>query len=82
VLLDIIGEFHLLIFLQVRLFNLSRLSGRGPDDNVIPPSALYQCHSRRVKKLAVRSLYKFTVKRVRLMLLYEDRNRKSNVIDW
>uniref|UniRef100_A0A2N9I9X6 Anaphase-promoting complex subunit 4 WD40 domain-containing protein n=1 Tax=Fagus sylvatica TaxID=28930 RepID=A0A2N9I9X6_FAGSY len=38
---------------EVRLFNLSRLSGRGPDDNVIPPSALYQCHSRRVKKLAV-----------------------------
>ncbi|GMY06996.1 protein ALTERED SEED GERMINATION 2 isoform X1 [Fagus crenata] len=38
---------------EVRLFNLSRLSGRGPDDSVIPPSALYQCHSRRVKKLAV-----------------------------
>ncbi|XP_059459761.1 protein ALTERED SEED GERMINATION 2 [Corylus avellana] len=38
---------------EVRLFNLSRLSGRGSDDNVIPPSALYQCHTRRVKKLAV-----------------------------
>ncbi|XP_030933686.1 WD and tetratricopeptide repeats protein 1 isoform X1 [Quercus lobata] len=38
---------------EVRLFNLSRLSGRGPDDNVIAPSALYQCHTRRVKKLAV-----------------------------
>jgi hypothetical protein len=58
VLSGIIGELHLLIFLQVRLFNLSRLSGRGPDDNVIPPSALYQCHTRRVKKLAVRILLK------------------------
>lgn len=42
------------MFLQVRLFNLSRLSGRGPEDNAVPPSALYQCHTRRVKKLAVR----------------------------
>ncbi|XP_050212612.1 protein ALTERED SEED GERMINATION 2 isoform X2 [Mercurialis annua] len=38
---------------EVRLFNLSRLSGRGLDDNVIPPLALFQCHSKRVKKLAV-----------------------------
>ncbi|KAJ9146499.1 hypothetical protein P3X46_028758 [Hevea brasiliensis] len=38
---------------EVRLFNLSRLSGRGPDDNAIAPSAVYQCHTRRVKKLAV-----------------------------
>ncbi|XP_011012679.1 PREDICTED: WD and tetratricopeptide repeats protein 1 isoform X2 [Populus euphratica] len=38
---------------EVRLFNLSRLSGRSPDDNSISPSALYQCHTRRVKKLAV-----------------------------
>ncbi|KAJ6735670.1 WD REPEAT DOMAIN-CONTAINING FAMILY [Salix viminalis] len=38
---------------EVRLFNLSRLSGRSPDDNSIAPSALYQCHTRRVKKLAV-----------------------------
>ncbi|KAL6180033.1 hypothetical protein ACLB2K_046702 [Fragaria x ananassa] len=38
---------------EVRLFNLSQLSGRGPEDNAVPPSALYQCHSRRVKKLAV-----------------------------
>ncbi|KAM1180690.1 hypothetical protein ACFX13_020073 [Malus domestica] len=38
---------------EVRLFNLSRLSGRGTDDNTISPSAVYQCHSRRVKKLAV-----------------------------
>ncbi|XP_044512301.1 protein ALTERED SEED GERMINATION 2 isoform X2 [Mangifera indica] len=38
---------------EVRLFNLSRFSGRGLDDNAIPPSALYQCHTRRVKKLAV-----------------------------
>ena len=53
-LLDIIGEFHLLIFLQVRLFNLSRLSGRELNDGAISPSALYQCHTRRVKKLVVR----------------------------
>ncbi|KAK1554014.1 hypothetical protein Q3G72_006646 [Acer saccharum] len=38
---------------EVRLFNLSRCSGRGLDDNAIAPSALFQCHSRRVKKLAV-----------------------------
>ncbi|XP_044475514.1 protein ALTERED SEED GERMINATION 2-like isoform X2 [Mangifera indica] len=38
---------------EVRLFNLSRFRGRGLDDNAIPPSALYQCHTRRVKKLAV-----------------------------
>ncbi|XP_022133740.1 WD repeat protein iqw1 isoform X2 [Momordica charantia] len=36
---------------EVRLFNLSRLSGH--DDNAIASSALYQCHTRRVKKLAV-----------------------------
>ncbi|XP_057469539.1 protein ALTERED SEED GERMINATION 2-like isoform X2 [Actinidia eriantha] len=38
---------------QVRLFNLSRLSGSGPDECDISPSAVFQCHSRRVKKLAV-----------------------------
>ncbi|KAE8651395.1 WD repeat protein iqw1 isoform X2 [Cucumis sativus] len=38
---------------EVRLFNLSRLRGRGQDDNPIAPSALYRCHARRVKKLAV-----------------------------
>ncbi|XP_010453127.1 PREDICTED: WD and tetratricopeptide repeats protein 1 [Camelina sativa] len=38
---------------EVRLFDLSRLSSRGDDDNAITPSALYQCHTRRVKKLAV-----------------------------
>ncbi|XP_057427167.1 protein ALTERED SEED GERMINATION 2 [Lotus japonicus] len=38
---------------EVRLFNLSRLSGRGFSDEAIAPFALYQCHSRRVKKLAV-----------------------------
>ncbi|XP_022982475.1 WD and tetratricopeptide repeats protein 1-like isoform X2 [Cucurbita maxima] len=38
---------------EVRLFNLSRLRGRGHDDNAIASSALYQCHTRRVKKLAV-----------------------------
>ncbi|KAG5065778.1 hypothetical protein JHK86_009509 [Glycine max] len=38
----------------VRLFNLSRLSGSGFSDNaIIAPSAHYQCHTRRVKKLAV-----------------------------
>lgn len=47
----------LIVFLfgQVRLFNLSHLSWRGHDDNAIAPSGLYQCHTRRVKKLAVRS---------------------------
>ncbi|XVF39609.1 hypothetical protein PTKIN_Ptkin01aG0047400 [Pterospermum kingtungense] len=38
---------------EVRLFNLSRLNGRGLNDGAITPSALYQCHTRRVKKLAV-----------------------------
>ncbi|GLT93742.1 hypothetical protein SLE2022_115180 [Rubroshorea leprosula] len=38
---------------QVRLFNLSRLSGRERDDGAISPSAVYQCHTKRVKKLAV-----------------------------
>eukprot|EP00258_Populus_trichocarpa_P033781 XP_024449800.1 WD and tetratricopeptide repeats protein 1 [Populus trichocarpa] len=38
---------------EVCLFNFSHLSGRGPDDNSIAPSALYQCHTRRVKTLAV-----------------------------
>ncbi|OVA01813.1 WD40 repeat [Macleaya cordata] len=38
---------------EVRLFNLSRLSTRRPEGNAIEPSALFQCHSRRVKKLAV-----------------------------
>ncbi|KAA0038676.1 WD and tetratricopeptide repeats protein 1 isoform X1 [Cucumis melo var. makuwa] len=38
---------------EVRLFNLSRLKGRGQDDHPIPSSALYRCHTRRVKKLAV-----------------------------
>ncbi|KAM7253282.1 hypothetical protein ACFE04_008850 [Oxalis oulophora] len=38
---------------EVRLFNLSRLSGSGVDDGLITPTAHYMCHSRRVKKLAV-----------------------------
>ncbi|XP_017645924.1 protein ALTERED SEED GERMINATION 2-like [Gossypium arboreum] len=38
---------------EVRLFNLSRLNGRGLHDGATTPSALYQCHTRRVKKLAV-----------------------------
>lgn len=38
---------------EVRLFHLSRLSGRGAEENAITPSALFQCHTRRVKKLAV-----------------------------
>ncbi|CAK8568218.1 unnamed protein product [Lathyrus sativus] len=38
---------------EVRLFNRSRLNGNGLDDVAIVPSALYQCHTRRVKKLAV-----------------------------
>ncbi|KAJ7958942.1 WD and tetratricopeptide repeats protein 1 [Quillaja saponaria] len=38
---------------EVRLFSLLRSSGRGVDDNFIAPSALYQCHTKRVKKIAV-----------------------------
>ncbi|KAL4283531.1 hypothetical protein GQ457_16G017000 [Hibiscus cannabinus] len=38
---------------EVRLFNLSCLNGRGLNDGTATPSALYQCHTRRVKKLAV-----------------------------
>ncbi|KAI4366549.1 hypothetical protein MLD38_022412 [Melastoma candidum] len=38
---------------EVRLFNLSHLSGGLADENTITPSALYLCHTRRVKKLAV-----------------------------
>ncbi|XP_022768413.1 WD and tetratricopeptide repeats protein 1-like isoform X2 [Durio zibethinus] len=38
---------------EVRLFNLSRVSERGLNDVATTPSALYQCHTRRVKKLAV-----------------------------
>ncbi|KAL3830395.1 hypothetical protein ACJIZ3_019197 [Penstemon smallii] len=38
---------------EVRLFNLSRSRGRGLDESSINPSALFQCHTRRVKKLAV-----------------------------
>nr|GLL49029.1 WD and tetratricopeptide repeats protein 1-like isoform X1 [Ipomoea trifida] len=38
---------------EVRVFHLSHLSGRGRDVNVVSPSALFQCHTRRVKKLAV-----------------------------
>lgn len=51
---------ELVFFLQVRLFNLSRVSGRGPDD--ISPTATYHCHTRRVKKLAVRYLLEIIVK--------------------
>ncbi|VFQ79017.1 unnamed protein product [Cuscuta campestris] len=38
---------------EVRLFRLSRLRGRRLDENVISPSSVYHCHTRRVKKLAV-----------------------------
>ncbi|KAI3760755.1 hypothetical protein L1987_51154 [Smallanthus sonchifolius] len=38
---------------EVRLFNLSRLGRRGVEDTAINPSALFQCHTRRIKKLAV-----------------------------
>ncbi|XP_039065511.1 WD and tetratricopeptide repeats protein 1-like [Hibiscus syriacus] len=38
---------------EVRLFNLSRLNGRELNDGAATPSALYQCHTRRVKKVAV-----------------------------
>ncbi|GAB2216862.1 hypothetical protein Drorol1_Dr00000009, partial [Drosera rotundifolia] len=38
---------------EVRVFNRSRLSGRGIEETAITPSAHFQCHTRRVKKLAV-----------------------------
>ncbi|KAK2998310.1 hypothetical protein RJ639_023417, partial [Escallonia herrerae] len=38
---------------QVRLFDLCRSNGEGLTENAIAPSALFQCHTRRVKKLAV-----------------------------
>ncbi|KAF0911231.1 hypothetical protein E2562_007999 [Oryza meyeriana var. granulata] len=38
---------------EVRVFNLSRLSGRRPIEISMEPAAVYQCHSRRIKKLAV-----------------------------
>lgn len=38
--------------LQVRLFNLSRLRRTGLEGSG-SPSAVFQCHTRRVKKLAV-----------------------------
>ena len=44
---------ELLILFQVRVFNMSRLSGRRPREISLEPTAVYQCHSRRVKKLAV-----------------------------
>ncbi|KAL7127712.1 hypothetical protein ABFS83_14G269600 [Erythranthe nasuta] len=38
---------------EVRLFNLSRLRKSGLEERAISPSAVFQCHTRRVKKLAV-----------------------------
>ncbi|XP_047327298.1 protein ALTERED SEED GERMINATION 2 [Impatiens glandulifera] len=38
---------------EVRVFNLSRLGGIGMAGYPTYPSALFKCHSRRVKKLAV-----------------------------
>ncbi|XP_011074226.1 WD and tetratricopeptide repeats protein 1 [Sesamum indicum] len=38
---------------EVRLFNLSRLRRSGLEEGGISPSAIFQCHTRRVKKLAV-----------------------------
>ncbi|XP_039070107.1 WD and tetratricopeptide repeats protein 1-like isoform X1 [Hibiscus syriacus] len=38
---------------EVRSFILSRLNERGLNDGAVTPSALYRCHTRRVKKLAV-----------------------------
>jgi WD and tetratricopeptide repeat-containing protein 1 len=48
-----LSSTQLLISLQVRVFNMSRLSGRRPREISMEPTAVYQCHSRRVKKLAV-----------------------------
>ncbi|RZC56011.1 hypothetical protein C5167_014865 [Papaver somniferum] len=42
---------------EVRQFNLSLLTTGKPGDNGIEPSALFQCHSRRVKKLAKYQLF-------------------------
>lgn len=38
---------------EVRIFNLSRLSGKRSEECASEPSAVFQCHSSRVKKLAV-----------------------------
>ncbi|KAL8487841.1 hypothetical protein ACS0TY_024235 [Phlomoides rotata] len=38
---------------EVRLFNLSRIRRNGVEEGGISPSAVFQCHTRRVKKLAV-----------------------------
>ncbi|CAM8942425.1 unnamed protein product [Rhodiola kirilowii] len=38
---------------EVRVFNLSRQNGRGDEEVATAPTALFQCHNRRVKKLAV-----------------------------
>ncbi|XP_020400929.1 DDB1- and CUL4-associated factor 8 isoform X2 [Zea mays] len=38
---------------EVRVFNMSRLSGRRPREISMEPTMVYQCHSKRVKKLAV-----------------------------
>ncbi|KAG1334616.1 WD and tetratricopeptide repeats protein 1 [Cocos nucifera] len=38
---------------EVRLFNISCLSGKSSEEIALEPAALYRCHSRRVKKLAV-----------------------------
>eukprot|EP00268_Persea_americana_P013907 TRINITY_DN1615_c0_g1_i4.p1 TRINITY_DN1615_c0_g1~~TRINITY_DN1615_c0_g1_i4.p1 ORF type:complete len:534 (-),score=102.33 TRINITY_DN1615_c0_g1_i4:1484-3085(-) len=50
VLFEILVGMHLLISFQVRLFHLSRLSGRSEEH---APSAVFRCHTKRVKKLAV-----------------------------
>ncbi|KAL9245565.1 hypothetical protein vseg_019201 [Gypsophila vaccaria] len=38
---------------EVRVFNISRLSGIRAEETSITPSAHFQCHTRRVKKLAI-----------------------------
>ncbi|KAL6527286.1 Protein ALTERED SEED GERMINATION 2 [Orobanche gracilis] len=38
---------------EVRLFNLSRVRRSGLGENCITPLANFQCHARRIKKLAV-----------------------------
>ncbi|KAL5210199.1 hypothetical protein ABZP36_005822 [Zizania latifolia] len=38
---------------EVRVFNLSHLGGRRPREISMEPAAVYRCHSRRIKKLAV-----------------------------
>lgn len=43
-----------LYYFQVRVFNVARSSERRPEVTPTTPLAHFQCHTKRVKKLAVR----------------------------